>query len=465
MDPQTHDMLRRLPQVDAVLRDPQVQPLIAAYSRERVAVELRALLDAERDRILGNGAGTEPCSPADLLAALRSRLADQSRPSLRRVINATGIALHTNLGRAPLAEEALRAVADVGGGYSNLEFDLETGVRGSRYAHVEGMLCRLTGAESALVVNNNAAAVMLAVNTLAKDGEVVTSRGELVEIGGSFRIPEVIEGSEADMVEVGTTNKTRAADFAAAITGRTRILLRVHPSNYAIVGFTEAPTRSEIAALAHDRGLVAMEDLGSGSLVDLTRFGLPHEPTAQEALEAGMDLVTFSGDKLLGGPQAGILVGRRDLIERMKTNPLLRALRIDKLSLAALDATLRLYLNLDDLGQCLPVLRMLTTTPEVLKDRAERCCTALNGIASVHAETRTGEAYAGGGALPDKAIPAYLVAVTVEGLTAESLRSRLLHADPPVVSRIQEHSVALDLRPVAEAEMDALIEAVRRSVS
>ncbi len=454
--------LSKLPKVDALLASPRAEELLQAFSRAPVVDALRMQLEARRQRMLQGEEPDGEFSQASFFEAVESGLRAKRQPSLRRVINATGIVLHTNLGRAPLAECAIEAVVGVARGYSNLEYDLAAGKRGSRHAHVERLLRELTGAEAAVVVNNNAAAVMLAVNTLAKDAEVITSRGELIEIGGSFRIPDVIERSEADLVEVGTTNKTRIDDYANAISSKTHILLKVHQSNFKIVGFTSAAKREEMVALARERGLLVVEDLGSGILIDPAAFGLPDETTVREAVESGVDLVTFSGDKLLGGPQAGIAVGRADLIATMKKNPLMRALRPGKLDLAALEATLLLYLDEDRLRESLPVLAMLTVSEEELKAKAQTLCAALGAFPGVHAELKQGESYSGGGSLPDEAIPTWLVAVRMDRLSADELTRQLHAQSPPIVARIADNALILDVRTLSPEDLSDIVDAFQR---
>ena len=360
-------MLRALPQVQKLLESAEAAALLAEFPRALVTEAVRGALDALRRAVLDGAACFENFPADSFFDSVRSALEPLRHARMRRVINGTGIVIHTNLGRAPLAEPAVTAIADVAAGYTNLEFDLESGARGSRYAAVTGLLCRLTGAEAALVVNNNAAAVLLALSAVAGGGEALVSRSELVEIGGSFRVPDVIRQGGARLVEVGTTNKTRASDYEAAITPETRVILKVHQSNYRIVGFTSAPDLAELAELGRRRGLVVMEDLGSGTLLDLCDIGLPHEPTVGESVASGIDLVMFSADKLMGGPQAGIIVGRRDLIVQLKEHPLLRAVRIDKLSLAALEATLKLYLDPARVVAAVPVLAMLMMSSGVLR--------------------------------------------------------------------------------------------------
>ncbi|NLG29509.1 MAG: L-seryl-tRNA(Sec) selenium transferase, partial [Chloroflexi bacterium] len=315
--------LRRLPSVDRLLQDPAVAGLVSAYGRDLVVESVRAALDEQRARIL---AGADYAGLAALLATVQARLEAEAEPTLRAVINATGVVLHTNLGRAPLSAAALAAMRAAGEGYSNLEFNLAAGERGSRYVHAEELLCRLTGAEAGLLVNNNAGAVLLVLSALARDREVILSRGQLVEIGGGFRVPDVMAQSGARLVEVGTTNRTYVSDYAAAVTDQTAALMRVHTSNFRLTGFVHQASLAELSALAHARGLLLFDDLGSGTLLDTQTLGLPHEPTVQESLAGGADLVTYSGDKLLGGPQAGIIVGKRALIDRLRTHPLTRAL-------------------------------------------------------------------------------------------------------------------------------------------
>jgi L-seryl-tRNA(Ser) seleniumtransferase len=383
--------------------------------------------------------------PGDLAGRLRDELEAARAPKLRRVINATGVIVHTNLGRAPLAQEALARVHEAARGYSNLEYDLRRGARGSRLDHVAGLLGRLTGADAALVVNNNAAAVMLALAALAEGRDVLVSRGELIEIGDGFRIPDVLTRSGARLREVGTTNRTRADDYERAITDETALLLRVHQSNFRVVGFTEQPRVEELAAVARRHGLPLVDDLGSGALVDVG-----DEPTACEALAAGADLVCFSGDKLLGGPQAGIVVGRADLVERLRRHPLQRALRADKLTLAALEGTLALYLDAPDR---IPVLRMLRQETATIRARAERLAELVGG------EVEETVARAGGGALPLAELPSFACAVE------EELAERLRRANPAVVSIVRDGRTLLDCRTVTDDEVDevaAVVIALRK---
>lgn len=431
-------------------------------SHDLAAAALRAALEAARQAIRA-GSEVDP-APGALLAEARARLADAARPGLRRVINAAGVVIHTNLGRAPLAAVAVEAMAEVAGGYANLEYDLEAGARGSRISAVEPLLCELTGAQGALAVNNAAAAVLLALSALAGGGgEVVVSRGELVEIGGGLRVPDVIAQGGARLVEVGATNRTRLADYAAAVTERTRVLLKVHQSNYRIIGFTEEAGLAELAELARARGLVLMHDLGGGALGDLGRLGRPREPTVADSLRAGADVTAFSGDKLLGGPQAGLLAGRAEVLAPMRRHPLMRAVRLDKSTLAALEATLRLHRDPERAAREIPVLRMLAQRPPELAARAERLRAAVAAV--VEAEVAQTQAFSGGGALPGEACESRAVAVAAPGVSADALARRLRLGRPAVVGRIAEGRLLLDVFAVADGDVDALAAAVRAATA
>jgi L-seryl-tRNA(Ser) seleniumtransferase len=432
--------LRDLPSVDRMLADPR---LAGAPHGPALGAAREALACARREI----GAGNDPGDPVDNAAAI---LARHRAPNLRRVLNATGVLVHTNLGRAPLGPQALERVVEVGGGYSNLEYDLARGARGSRQSHLSGALQRLTGAEAALVVNNNAAAVLLALAALAEGREVLVSRGELIEIGDGFRIPEVLTRSGAQLVEVGTTNRTRAADYEQALTGETGAILRVHQSNFRLVGFTESPPLPQLARIAQRAGLPLIDDLGSGAFV-----ALGDEPTPASSLAAGADLVCFSGDKLLGGPQAGVVVGRADLVERLRRHPLQRALRADKLTLAALEGTLVLALDPETARAEIPVLRMLDEPVEVVRKRAE----TLAGLVSGEVEETV--ARVGGGALPLAELPSYACAVEQE------LFEPLRLGEPPVVGIVRDGKLLLDVRALAGADVDltaAAVDAARARV-
>lgn len=456
---------RRLPPVHEVLAWPGLEPLLAARGRAAALLAVRSAIDRAREDLVR---GLEPAvDVASLGRAARASLLEE-RPWLRPVVNATGILLNTGLGRAPLASEAAEAVDRVVRGYCNLEFDLDRGERGSRTDGVEALLTRLTGAEGAAVVNNNAAATILAVRALAKGREVVVSRGQLVEIGGSFRLPEIIEVSGARLVEVGTTNKTRLDDYERAIGPDTAALLRVHPSNYRVVGFAESVEIADLAGLATSRDLWTIDDIGSGALAP----GLPPhvrgEPTATEGIAAGADLVLFSGDKLLGGPQAGILVGSLEAIQLARRDPLMRALRVDKMTLAALEATLRLALDPSLAGVRIPLWSFLNVTKEALFDRAGRLAESLRSGFGLEATVEEATAFLGGGSTPLEPLPTAVVRVgppfpadhPSEGTWARALRL----GDPPVVARVQGGAVLFDLRAVAEGDDAAIVEAVRGSI-
>ena len=443
------ELLRKLPSVDELLREPRLAAL--CDSRTMAVEAARAALQNLRDSILEGhlNAGQVDLAVSTLPDAVERYLRRALQASLRPVINATGVVLHTNLGRAPIAKAALDHVSEVALGYSNLEFDLDSGQRGKRDVHTQRLFAHLLGADVAsIVVNNNAAAVLLALNSLAEGGEVLVSRGELVEIGGSFRIPDVMSKSGATLKEVGTTNRTRLADYERAITDRTKLILRVHRSNFEIVGFTEQPSLAELATLAHDRGLPLMEDLGSGALVDLAAFGISGEPGVADSLAAGVDVVTYSGDKLLGGPQAGILSGKPDIVARMRSNPLFRALRVDKLTYAALEATLLAYVRQDH--DAVPALRMMRLTAEEIGERAQSIASELP--AAYRSEIIDGESVIGGGAAPGASLKTRLLVISLEGISADELATRLRHSDPPLIARIDEDRVVLDLRTVFPAQ-------------
>ena len=456
----SEELMRKIPGVDSWLASEPGQALVAEYSHAEVVDVMRAHLSRIRSDLRGGGDTLPDLKTEAYTNRLRAELLQRRIGSLRPVVNATGIVIHTNLGRAPLAREAIDAMSRVARGYSSLEFDLDNGQRGSRNAHVSQLLSELTGAEDALVVNNCAAAVLLVLATLAKEHEIVISRGELIEIGGSFRMPDVIAESGATMVEVGTTNRTKIADYAAAITDQTRVLLTSHPSNYRIVGFTAAPGLAELASLARKNDLALVQDLGSGSLVSLDRVGID-EPTVSDCIRAGADVVTFSGDKLLGGPQAGIIVGRSRFIDQIRKHPMARAMRIDKLSLAALTATLKLYRPPHDPLTGVPVLKMITAGKAAIANRAAGLAKQLNSIEGVTAELTNGVSYAGGGSLPMTELASRVIRLQVQGLTATELVSRLRSVEVPVIGRIAKDVLTLDLRTVLRDQARTIVEAVR----
>ena len=451
-------MLRRLPSVHEVLERPEVHALCERHGRPVVAALLRERLDALRrgKARTATGAGDLGPAVATLPAWLEAEAVARTRSSLVPVINATGVVIHTNLGRAPLPEEALRRMAEVGGSYATLEYDLRAGGRGSRGVHLERLFRFLFPDAAALVVNNNAAAVLLALNSLAEGREVIVSRGELVEIGGSFRIPEILAKSGAVLREVGTTNKTRLADYEKAIGKNTALLLKVHPSNYRIVGFTHAVSLADLARLGRRRRVPILMDQGSGNLHDLARHGVRDEPTVGEALRDGADLVCASADKLLGGPQAGLLLGRPAVVERLRRNPLARALRVDKTIVAALEAVLLAHVR--GTPETLPALRMIALTPEDLERRARRLVERVSGIAGagLRARVRPGISVTGGGSGPGEGMPSALVAIRADGASARALEERLRQGERPVIGRIEAGELLLDLRTVRDEEEPAL---------
>jgi len=451
----TNPKLRALPAVEKLLGEPELAAALAALPRAVVVAGVREELAAVRARVRG-GREAAP-EPHEIARAAAARARRAAKPQLVRVLNATGVVLHTNLGRAPLAEAARRAVNDVAAGYCSLEYDLETGKRGDRGLGIERRLVRLTGAEAAVVVNNGAAAVLLALAATAAGRAVIVSRGELVEIGGSFRVPEVMQRSGAKLVEVGATNRTHLADYERALDEHGRevaAILRVHPSNFRIQGFTARPTTAELAALARKRRVPLIEDLGSGALVDFARLGLEHEPTVGECLGEGADLVTFSGDKLLGGAQAGLVVGRAALVAKLKKDPFARAMRADKLALAALEATLALFDDPQRAGEALPALAMIAAGPARLQERAERLSAELAArVPGLSARIVQGHGEVGGGALPLEKLPGPVVELTHPSLSAKELERRARSAEPPVIGTVKANAFRLDPRTLTETEV------------
>jgi L-seryl-tRNA(Ser) seleniumtransferase len=462
------DLYRQLPAVDELLRQPGLAALIVRDGQAAVADSARAVLARVRGEIAAGNLDGEGLARAveGISSAVEVELRRSLGYSLRPVINATGVILHTNLGRAPLAASALEHIHETAGEYSNLEFDLESGERGKRDVHVDRLFRRVLAGEhdspaSTIVVNNNAAAVLLALNTLAEGGEVIVSRGELVEIGGSFRIPDVMSKSGAILREVGTTNRTRISDYENAINERTRLLLRVHRSNFEITGFTEQPSPADLVALAREHKLPLMEDLGSGALFDLQTVGINDEPGVADSLRLGVHVVTYSGDKLLGGPQAGLISGREDLIKKMRSNSLFRALRVNKMTYAALEATLLAYVKRD--FDAIPALRMMQLSKSAIADRASALVSRLTSAAGEGArptqlvgELLDGESLLGGGSAPSAVLPTTLIALTCYSLSANELADRLRAADPPVIARVEDGRVLLDLRTVLPAQDEVL---------
>jgi L-seryl-tRNA(Ser) seleniumtransferase len=460
--PARKDLYRKLPSVDELLHQPEFAALAEAEGRAAVTDAAREVLGTLRNEIASGelDASAVELAVGGLGNAVGRRLRQSLAPSLCPVINATGVILHTNLGRAPLAEAALEHIREVAGTYSNLEFDVASGERGKREVHVERLTARLLNQQgltgiSTVVVNNNAAAVLLSLNTLAEGGEVIVSRGELVEIGGSFRIPDVMAKSGAVLREVGTTNRTRLADYERVINERTRLLLRVHRSNFQIVGFTEQPSLEHLVALARKHKLRILEDLGSGAMIELRSVGVSGEPSVWDSLRAGVDVVTYSGDKLLGGPQAGLINGQSETVARIRANPLFRALRVDKLTYAALEATLLAYVRQDH--NAIPAVRMMRLSAEEIGRRAQALADALRAKApKLKVEVIEGASVIGGGAAPGATLPTVLLAVTCEDLSADELAAHLRAHQPPIVARVEQGRVLLDLRTVFP-EQDATI--------
>jgi L-seryl-tRNA(Ser) seleniumtransferase len=453
------DYLRRLSSVNDLIQAAYRSRLMGrGVPRELVTEASRTVLEGVREAIIAarDELALEKITTdtEELVCMVEKEVEEKLKPRFRRVINATGVVVHTNLGRSPLSEAAMEAAKTAALHYNNLEYRLEDASRGSRQFHLRELLCELTGAESALVVNNNAAAVLLALTTHARGREVIVSRGQLIEIGGSFRLPDVMAQSGARMVEVGTTNKTYIEDYRRAITSDTAVLLRAHTSNYRIVGFTSEVGMAELSALAGEYGLLTLDDLGSGTLLDLTDYGLPYEPTVKRSLEEGADLVCFSGDKLLGGPQGGVVLGRADVVEAMARHPLARAVRVDKLTVAAMEATLRQYLDPEKAAQDIPTLAMLTADPKTLEKRARSLARKIaSGNSSLTAEVARDVSRAGGGALPMADLPTWTVTVTSSRHKADLLEETLRMADPPVICRIKDDRVVLDMRTVRDDEV------------
>ncbi len=457
---------RNLPSVNTLLDLPTIQALRPRHAHELIVTAIRQELEAARQH-LGQGANLDgQADPNAIAARVEQRLAQELQPKLRRVINATGIVLHTNLGRAPVAAEAARAAYEAARGYLNLELDLESGKRSSRQDAIREWVCRLTGAESATAVNNNAAATVIALRALCQGREVVVSRGQLIEIGGSFRIPDIMAVSGATLREVGTTNITRLSDFEKAIGPNTAALMQIHTSNYRISGFTESVSLADLVALGRRHNLAVIDDIGSGALLDFSRFGFAAEPIARDSIVAGVDLALFSGDKLLGGPQAGILAGKKEWIQKIEKDPLMRAFRLDKMTLAALEATLRLYLNEDAALRAVPVLRMLGTPLSVLQQRAEELAARLRAISGIAAaEVEQDVAFVGGGSLPDQQMKTWVVAVQARELDETAFAQRLRLGDPAVMGRVRDGKIVLDVRTVFPEQMDELAQALAEAVN
>ena len=463
------DLLRLLPSVDQMLRKPEVENMMERYARATVTEALRELLQETRQKIINgeyNGEISAEAIEGELLKTLDKRLVKESRGKLREVINGTGVVIHTNLGRSPVAERAVADLTRLSGVYVNLEYDLQSGERGSRHDIVRDLLRGITGADDCMVVNNNAAAVLLVLSAMASGKEVIVSRGELVEIGGSFRVPEVMEQGGARLVEVGTTNKTYIEDYRRAINDNTGLLLKVHTSNYRICGFTRQVSREELAALGREFGIPVVEDLGSGMFVDLGEYGIGHEPTVQDSIRSGVDIVTFSGDKLLGGPQAGIIAGKKEYIGRIAKHPLARAVRVDRLTLSVLESTLRIYAEGESVVEKIPVLNMLTMPIDRLQRRAERLAELLADIepyAKIAVETEYSQV--GGGALPLERIETRVLSVMPKSMTLNQLEEGLRMADTPVIGRIVKDRYLIDVRTVFDHQLPVLAQMLKLVLS
>jgi L-seryl-tRNA(Ser) seleniumtransferase len=458
------NVLRSIPSVNELLDSPPLRGLVERVNRNVVVSGVRSFLDNLRGD-LQSVTNFQVPTPSELAETIASWILAGEEPPLRPVINATGILLHTGLGRAPLAEEAVAAMVEVSRGYASVELDLKTGERSQRIVAVEKLLCQVTGAEAAVVVNNNAGATLLTLTALGFGREIIVSRGQLIEIGGSYRLPDVMTASGARLREVGTTNKTRVADFAGAIGEQTAAILRVHTSNYVVCGFAEQPTLEELVHLGHEKNLPVIDDIGSGALIDFAEFGLKGEPIASQSVSAGADLVLFSGDKLLGGPQCGVIVGKRRWVERLNKHPLTRALRVDKVTLAGLAATLRLYRDPAKAREAVPLLSLLATSPENLRLRAERIAQKLGAVRGVLAATvQEGTTFLGGGSIPTQQIATWCVAVEPQLMSLDLLAIALHSGTPAVVGRIQQGKLLLDLRSVLPRQDIELSDAVERAL-
>lgn len=461
------ERLRRIPSVEHLLQVNAIREALVRHPRTLVLASIRQVLEEKRRELLNEPSTVQAkdLEISNLIPLVLDHLEQISAYTLQSVVNATGIIVHTNLGRSLIAEEAIERLQRICRHYSNLEYDLDEGRRGSRYVHAEAILCELTGAEAALVVNNNAAAVLLTLNTLANGREVIVSRGQLVEIGGSFRIPDVMRSSGATLREVGCTNRTHLRDYEAAVTDQTALLLRVHASNYRIIGFTAEVSGEELAALGQKLRLPVMEDLGSGCLMDLARFGLAGEPTVQEVLRTGVDLITFSGDKLLGGPQAGVILGKQEIIARCRKNPLTRALRVDKMTLAALEATLRLYRDERQAVERIPTLRMLAMPPALLEERAQQLALLVreaDGHNRLRVQVHPSSSQVGGGALPNQDLSTWAVAISAPALSTHLIETCLRANQPPIIGRIEADRYLMDVRTLQPQDFPVIQQAFQR---
>lgn len=459
------DLLVKLPKVDEILNDEKIQSMMNEFPRITIVDAIRYKIDETRKLILNSSDDSLDKLEIEINSLVNdviSVIEKRNQMKLKKVINATGVVLHTNLGRALISQKAVKNLLEVAGNYSTLEFDIESGKRGSRYSHVEEIICKLTGAEAALVVNNNAAAVLLVLNTIAKDKEVIVSRGQLVEIGGSFRVPEVMAQGGAILKEVGTTNKTHLFDYENNINEETAAILKVHTSNYKVLGFSKEVSIEDLALIGEKHDIPVIEDIGSGTLIDLSKYGLTYEPTVLESISKGADIVTFSGDKLLGGPQAGIIVGKKIYIDKMKKNQLTRALRVDKMTLTALEATFRLYLDEDKALKNIPTLKMLTMDKQEIKEKATILYNKIiEGTTVFTVELIDGYSQVGGGAMPLTDLPTFLISITSSKLSTKRVEELLRSNDPAIISRINEDRILIDVRTIKEEEFEIIVQALR----
>ena len=458
-------LLRMLPGVDHLLALTAEDVFFQNIPPVVVVNSIRSVIDNKRQAILSDDPSIKHDSLSDprLIDAVKHVVKRAMTPNLKNTINATGVVVHTNLGRSLLAPEVVENLVSIAGQYSNLEYNLDTGKRGSRYSSVEGLICEISGAEATMVVNNNAGAVLLCLETIARNKEVVVSRGELVEIGGSFRVPDVMAKSGGILREVGTTNRTHLKDYENAIASNTGLLLKVHTSNYSVVGFTAEVSLPELVELGAAHQLPVMEDLGSGTFIDFSKYGLLKEPTVQESVTAGADVITFSGDKLLGGPQAGIIVGKKEIVDRIKQNPITRALRIDKLTLAALESTLRLYRDEEKAARIIPTLQMIMLPLEEIQNRAQQLAAALKkkcGPARLHVQLLERASKTGGGALPLMELPSLCVGIRIEGISPNTLEKKMRSNDPPIIGRIEDDLFVMDPRTIQQNELSIIETAI-----
>lgn len=460
------ELFRSLPKVDDILEKERIKEALEYIPREIVMESIRNSLENLRDDISNSITKEELYKKIDNISQIVIKKSkNKINPKLKKVINATGTVIHTNLGRSLISKDIMERTVEIASNYSNLEYDLEEGKRGSRYSHIEDIICRITKAEASLVVNNNAAAVMLILNTLAKDKEVIVSRGELVEIGGSFRVPDVMRESGAYLVDIGTTNKTHEFDYEREINEETALLLKVHTSNYKIVGFTESVDLEKLVEIAHNKNIPVVEDIGSGVLIDLSKYGLSYEPTVQESIKKGVDIVSFSGDKLLGGPQAGIIVGKKDLIDKMKKNQLTRALRVDKMTLAALELTLREYLDEDKAIKNIETLNMLTMKIDEIEKKANKLYDSLSDIENIKVEIKDDFSQVGGGSLPLEKIKTRVISLKLLDKKINKLEENLRVYNPPIIGRIKNDDLYIDLRTVKEDEIDIIADGIKWSIN